>query len=87
MLITILLLYTILFALYLELNPGLTNIWYRIGSDGERHICPNNLFNFIIKPFTTKELWYFELLDCNYLFGILIIMWYATSNIKLDISL
>ena len=60
--ISIILLYTLLFALYLELNPGLTNIWYRVGSDGKRHICPGNLFNFIMKPFTTKELWYFELL-------------------------
>lgn len=73
-LIIIILLYTLLFALYLELNPSITNIWYRTGSDGQKHIYLSNLFYFIIKPFTTKELWYPELLDCNYWFGLFILL-------------
>lgn len=73
-LISIIILYTLLFALYLELNPSLTNIWYRPDSEGEKHIYPGNFLNFIMKPFTIKELWYFEFLDCNYWFGIMVIL-------------
>ena len=80
-LITVILLYTLLFALYLELNPNLTNIWYRIGSDGVFRIYPSNFFNFICKPLTTRELWHLELLDCNYLFGIIIIFTVYYYNI------
>ena len=72
--ITIILLYTLLFACYLELNPSLTNIWYRVGSDGNKHIYPSNLFYFIIKPFTMKELWYMEFWDINYWIGLCFII-------------
>jgi hypothetical protein len=70
LLLIIILLYTLFFAFYLELNPGLTNIWYRIGSDGYRHICPGDLFYFIVKPFSMKELWYPEFWDLNYWIGL-----------------
>jgi hypothetical protein len=72
-LICIVLVYTLFFALYLELNPSITNIWYRTGSDGLKHICPSSLFHFIIEPIKTKELWYPKFLDCNYFFGLFII--------------
>jgi hypothetical protein len=72
--IAIILLYTFLFALYLELNPQITNIWYRIGDDGEKHIQLTNLIHYMIAPLTNKELWNISLLDCNYLFGIIIII-------------
>lgn len=72
--ITLILLYTLLFALYLELNPRLTNIWYRTGADGKKHIYPSNYVNFMFKPFTTRELWYLHLLDCNYWFGLSIVI-------------
>ena len=74
MLICIIIIYTLLFALYLEINPSLTNIWYRIGSDGNKHIYISNFFYFILKPFTTKELWYPEFIDCNYWYGLVIIL-------------
>jgi hypothetical protein len=82
-LITVILLYTLIFALYLELNPGLTNIWYRIGSDGNKHICPSNLFNFIIKPFTMGELWNPEFWDTNYWVGLsfVLISMYLVQNL------
>jgi len=70
MLLVIILLYTMIFAFYLELNPSITNICYRIGPDGNRHICPSNLFYFIIKPFDMKELWYPEFWDLNYWIGL-----------------
>jgi hypothetical protein len=81
-LICIVLLYTLFFALYLELNPSITNVWYRTGSDGLKHIYPSNLFYFIIEPIKTKELWFPEFLDCNYFFGLFIVLFVYLMFIK-----
>lgn len=74
LIISIIVLYTLFFAIYLEINPSLTNIWYRTGSDGEKHIYLSNYFYFIMKPFTMKELWYPEFWDCNFWIGLIIIL-------------
>ena len=67
-------LYFIIFALYLELNPSLGNIWYRIGEDGIRHIQLVNLLYFIIEPLKNRFLWNLEFLDLNFFVGALLIL-------------
>ena len=57
---------TISYAIYLELSPGLGNIWYRTGVDGVKHIKIFNLLNIMIKPLTNKDLWTPSLWDTNY---------------------
>ena len=61
--------YIPMFAAYLELNPKITNVWYRFSSDGERHVQIWNLIDFIFKPLTMKELWYPEFWDLNFFVG------------------
>lgn len=67
------LVYLPIFAAYLELNPKITNVWYRIGVDGARHINLPSLWNFITKPFTMIELWYPSNWDINYFVGAIVI--------------
>ena len=61
--------YFILFSAYLELSPGLTNIWYRIGSDGYKHINLTSYANFLMSPFTELDFWYPINWDLNYFIG------------------
>lgn len=63
------LIYFPIFAIYLEVNPNITNVWYRIGVDGARHINLSSLWYFITKPFTMIELWYPNNWDINYFLG------------------
>jgi hypothetical protein len=63
------LIYLVIFASYLELNPSITNVWYRIEDDGQKHFRLVNLFNFIIQPFYIKELWYPKFWDLNFWVG------------------
>ncbi len=82
------LIYIPIFAAYLELNPKLTNIWYRISSDGYRHVRLWNLFDFIIKPLTMKELWYPEYWDINFFVGAttLYLSYKAVSYINFNLN-
>ena len=61
--------YLVIFAIYLELAPGIGNVWYRVGVDGLRHIRLSHFFYFIIKPFSIIELWYPMNWDLNYFIG------------------
>ena len=63
------LVYFILFSAYLELSPRLTNIWYRISSDGVRRINLSSYFHFLSRPFYTLEFWYPRNWDLNYFVG------------------
>ena len=65
-------LYFIIFAIYLETSRSLGNIWFRVGADGKKHINLHSLYNFIIQPFYTKELWYPSFWDINYFVGSII---------------
>lgn len=67
------LIYFIFFLVYLELNPSITNVWYRIGVDGARHINLPSLWHFITKPFSMIELWYPQNWDINYFIGAIIL--------------
>ena len=79
--------YTIAFASYLELSPQIGNVWYRMGADGIRHVRPENLLAFIVKPMTMVELWYPSNWDINYIVGILItiLLYYTYKFFKQDL--
>lgn len=63
----------IIFALYLELNPSLGNIWYRTGEDGLKHLQFQNLFYFILEPLHKSFLWEIEYFDLNFFVWIIIL--------------
>jgi hypothetical protein len=67
------LIHFVIFSLYLELDPKLTQIWYRIGADGLRHVQLWNLFDFIMKPLHVKELWYPNFWDINYFVNLIVL--------------
>lgn len=56
---------TCLFALYLEVAPGLGNIWIRPGIDGLRRPHIAALFRYILEPLRTPILWHYRLWDAN----------------------
>lgn len=47
----------ILFGLYVELNPYMTNIWWRIDSNGSKQIVLSNLFRLIFAPLEYMFYW------------------------------
>ena len=55
------------FISYLELNPRLTNIWYRIESDGLRHFNIRAILHYLSYPFTSTLFWQPENLDLNFI--------------------
>jgi hypothetical protein len=57
---------TIIFALYVELNPRMTNIWYRLNSEGNKTIQLKNLFELMMGPFKYDFYWYPQYFDINY---------------------
>jgi hypothetical protein len=63
------LVYLILFSVYVELSPGLTNIWYRIGSDGNKHVNLSSYLHFLASPFMYIDFWYPMNWDLNYFIG------------------
>jgi hypothetical protein len=76
------LLYLIIFMIYLELNPKIGNVWYRIGSDGKKHINLSSLYNLIVQPLYSIDLWYPSFWDLNYFVGTfftILILNYATK--------
>lgn len=86
-LLLIIAIYTLIFAAYLELSPKIGNVWYRMGADGIRHVRPENLLAFIVKPMTMVELWYPSNWDINYIVGILItiLLYYTYKYFKQDL--
>lgn len=62
-------LYFLIFSAYLEINPKLTNIWYRIDSSGSRSINLESYWYFITRPFSMIEFWYPYNWDMNYFVG------------------
>ena len=64
------LIYFILYSLYVESSvSGLTNIWYRISSDGHKHVNVSSYFTFLTFPFYDIHLWYPTNWDLNYFIG------------------
>ena len=65
-------LYFLIFSAYLELNPSITNVWYRIGVDGAKHINLHSYWHFITRPFSMIEMWYPSNFDINYFVGAIV---------------
>ena len=47
----------ILFGLYVELNPQMTNIWWRIDTNGNKQLVISNLFRLIFAPLDYLFYW------------------------------
>ena len=56
----------IIFAIYVEINPKLTNIWYRYNSSGNKVISLGGLFELIKGPLFNNYYWQFQFWDINY---------------------
>ena len=56
----------IIFAIYVEVNPKMTNIWYRINSEGHKTIQINNLFELMRGPLKYDFYWHVQYYDINY---------------------
>ena len=57
----------ILFAVYLEMAPGLGGIWIRPNSDGRLVPSISGFCKYLLTPFQTKVLWYPKILDANWI--------------------
>lgn len=56
-----------LFLLYLELNPKMTNVWFRVEADGKRRFNFDSLVNYLTHPFRSHVLWKPQNLDLNFI--------------------
>jgi len=57
---------TIIFGIYVEVNPKLGNIWYRIDMNGEKQIYIINLFRLMFAPLYYMFYWYIYMWDINF---------------------
>lgn len=73
---------TVIFALYVELNPRMTNIWYRINSEGIRTIQLGNLFELMAGPLKYDFYWYPQYFDINYFTYLIIVFIILELSIK-----
>jgi len=64
---------TIIFAIYVEINPSMTNIWYRITADGSKTIQMENLFKLMSGPLIYDFYWYPRYFDINYFIYLLVV--------------
>lgn len=55
----------IIFALYLELNPKIGNVWYRIDENNEYQVKPSNILEYFVKPFKDRTFWKPRFWDIN----------------------
>jgi len=63
---------TIIFGIYVELNPKITNIWYRINSEGVKTIQIYNLLYLMSGPLNYLFYWSPNYLDINYFIYLII---------------
>lgn len=69
------------FGLYVELNPKITNIWWRINSNGNKEFRINNLIALIFAPLYYMFYWLPNMWDINFF-----IWWCITYLIFYGIS-
>ena len=62
----VILLSLLVYLSYLELSPGLGNIWYRLNADNIRVINFLSALNMILYPLKNITFWYFENWDLNF---------------------
>lgn len=58
---------SIAYALYVQFNPKIGNIWIRRDSSGNRSINLYSLYNLMQECTRNKEMWKYKNLDINYL--------------------
>jgi hypothetical protein len=56
---------TTVYALYLQFNPKIGNIWIRKDHENNNVLALNNLYNMMVIPFTNIYFWKPENLDLN----------------------
>jgi hypothetical protein len=61
--------YFLLFIIYLELSPKLSNIWIRCDSNNILKICPGGIRTMLYKPFQNLFFWKPEFWDINFYIG------------------
>lgn len=59
---------TTLFALYVQYNPEMGNIWIRKNDEGEEVFVPRNFLNLIVEPFKNIRFWHPRSWDINWVF-------------------
>jgi hypothetical protein len=74
----------VLFGAYVEINPQMTNIWWRINADNNKEIVISNLFALMLAPFQYLFYWDFNAWDIN--FYIWWIILYIILETKLKIQ-
>ena len=62
----------IIFGIYVEINPKMTNIWYRVNSEGIKSIQLDNLLELMTGPFRYIFYWYPNYWDINYFIYLII---------------
>lgn len=70
----IVLISTIIYALYVQFSPGLGNIWIRQDSQKKNRFSPYGLINMMRRPFHDIHFWKFPNLHMNWVF-------FSTSSI------
>jgi hypothetical protein len=76
----------ILFGLYVELNPQMTNIWWRIDSNGNKQVVISNLFSLMLAPFQYLFYWDLNAWDINFFMWWLIIYFILVIIEKINIK-
>ena len=66
----------ILFGIYVELNPQMTNIWWRIDTNGDKQLVISNLFRLILAPLNYMFYWNINAWDINFFIWWIIIFIY-----------
>ena len=56
----------IFYLAYLELSPGLGNIWYRLNSENIKVINFTIMINMLVQPIHNLSFWNFENWDLNF---------------------
>ena len=72
---------TIIFAIYVEINPSMGNIWYRIDSNGIKRINIISLFNLMLGPLRYLFYWNLTNLDINFFIHWLVVFLIIQFNI------
>ena len=62
----------VIFAIYVEVNPKMINIWYRVNSEGIKTIQLDNLLELISGPLRYIFYWFPNYWDINYFIYLII---------------
>ena len=72
---------SVCYALYVQYNPKIGNVWIRPNSNGERQYAFRNLYNLIKEPLKSTDFWKIQNLDLNY-FVFTSILWGVIKGVR-----